>query len=80
MSEPGAVLETFYTGWANHQRLVLAAIGGLTPEQLAAIKELDMEKLREMFEQRLKELGLPGVFRCTERADALLLFRFALRE
>ncbi|MBA2544662.1 MAG: VWA domain-containing protein [Deltaproteobacteria bacterium] len=28
---------------------------GLTPEQLAAIKELDMEKLREMFEQRLRE-------------------------
>jgi uncharacterized protein len=28
---------------------------GLTPEQLAAIKELDMDKLREMFEQRLRE-------------------------
>jgi len=28
---------------------------GLTPEQLAAIKELDMDKLREMFAQRLQE-------------------------
>jgi uncharacterized protein with von Willebrand factor type A (vWA) domain len=28
---------------------------GLTPEQLAAVRELDIEKLREMFEQRLKE-------------------------
>jgi len=28
---------------------------GLTPEQLAAIKELDLAKLRELFEQRLKE-------------------------
>jgi uncharacterized protein with von Willebrand factor type A (vWA) domain len=28
---------------------------GLTPEQLAAVKALDFDKLREMFEQRLKE-------------------------
>jgi uncharacterized damage-inducible protein DinB len=30
-----AVLGPFYDGWANHQRLVLDAIGGLGPEQLA---------------------------------------------
>jgi uncharacterized damage-inducible protein DinB len=29
------VLETFYTGWANHQRLLLAALSDLQPEQLA---------------------------------------------
>lgn len=28
---------------------------GLTPEQLAAVRELDFDKLRELFEQRLKE-------------------------
>ena len=28
-------LQTFYDGWANYQRLVLAAIRELTPEQLA---------------------------------------------
>jgi uncharacterized damage-inducible protein DinB len=28
-------LQTFYEGWANYQRLVLAAIQDLTPEQLA---------------------------------------------
>ncbi len=30
-----AVLGPFYDGWANHQRLVLDAIGDLGPEQLA---------------------------------------------
>jgi uncharacterized damage-inducible protein DinB len=29
------VLQTFYEGWADHQRLVLAAIGDLSQEQLA---------------------------------------------
>jgi uncharacterized damage-inducible protein DinB len=29
------VLEPFYTGWAEHQRLLLAAIADLSPEQLA---------------------------------------------
>jgi uncharacterized damage-inducible protein DinB len=33
-SAPG--MQTLYDGWANYQRLVLAAIRGLTPEQLAA--------------------------------------------
>jgi uncharacterized protein len=28
---------------------------GLTPEQMAAVRELDIEKLRELFEQRLRE-------------------------
>jgi uncharacterized damage-inducible protein DinB len=33
---PGvSILQTFYTGWANHQRLLLAAIGDLRPDQLA---------------------------------------------
>ncbi len=32
-TSPG--LQTFYDGWANYQRLVLAAIRDLTPEQLA---------------------------------------------
>ena len=31
------------------------AFDGMTPEQMAALKELDFEKLRELFEQRLKE-------------------------
>jgi uncharacterized damage-inducible protein DinB len=30
-----AVLRPFYDGWAGHQRLLLDAIGGLGPEQLA---------------------------------------------
>ena len=30
-----AVLRPFYDGWANHQRLVLVAIGDLGPEQFA---------------------------------------------
>jgi uncharacterized damage-inducible protein DinB len=29
------ILQTFYTGWANHQRLLLAALRDLEPEQLA---------------------------------------------
>jgi uncharacterized damage-inducible protein DinB len=32
-SAPG--LQTFYEGWANYQRLVVAALRDLTPEQLA---------------------------------------------
>lgn len=35
MSAPAAILQTFYTGWADHQRLVLAALRDLQPEQLA---------------------------------------------
>ncbi len=31
------------------------AVAGLTPEQLEAIKGLDLQKLRELFEQRLRE-------------------------
>jgi uncharacterized damage-inducible protein DinB len=34
MSAP-SVLEPFYTGWATHQRRLLAAIADLSPEQLA---------------------------------------------
>ena len=30
-----SIVQTFYTGWANHQRLLLAAVGDLQPEQLA---------------------------------------------
>jgi uncharacterized damage-inducible protein DinB len=30
-----STLQTFYAGWANHQRLLLAALGDLKPEQLA---------------------------------------------
>jgi uncharacterized damage-inducible protein DinB len=35
VSTEAPVLQTFYDGWANYQRLVLAAIRELTPEQLA---------------------------------------------
>jgi uncharacterized damage-inducible protein DinB len=30
-----AALDTLYDGWANHQRLVVDMLGGLTPDQLA---------------------------------------------
>lgn len=30
-----SILQTYYAGWANHQRLFLAALGDLQPEQLA---------------------------------------------
>ncbi len=35
MSPDVSILQTFYTGWANHQRLLLAALRDLQPEQLA---------------------------------------------
>ena len=35
MSSGKQVLQPFYTGWANHQRLLLTAIGDLDEEQLA---------------------------------------------
>ncbi len=38
-------------GWLNDPR----ALDQLTPEQRAALRELDFDKLRELFEQRLKE-------------------------
>ncbi len=38
-------------GWLNDPR----ALEQLTPEQRAALRELDFDKLRELFEQRLKE-------------------------
>jgi uncharacterized damage-inducible protein DinB len=34
VSYPAPTLRTFAEGWANHQRLLLDAIGDLTPEQL----------------------------------------------
>jgi uncharacterized damage-inducible protein DinB len=35
VSRRASVLQTFYTGWANHQGLLLGALGNLQPEQLA---------------------------------------------
>jgi len=35
VSPSASLLETLATGWANHQRLLLAALRGLGPEQLA---------------------------------------------
>jgi uncharacterized damage-inducible protein DinB len=37
-----AVPETFYDGWENHERLLLAAVRNLTPEQLALRTTPDM--------------------------------------
>jgi uncharacterized damage-inducible protein DinB len=35
VSSAGQVLQPFYSGWEDHQRLLLAAIGGLNQDQLA---------------------------------------------
>lgn len=41
----GSTLDAFYTGWANYQRLLIAALAPLTPEQLALRAGTDLRTI-----------------------------------
>jgi uncharacterized damage-inducible protein DinB len=41
----GSTLDTFYAGWANYQRLLIAALAPLTPEHLALCAGADLRSI-----------------------------------